>query len=186
MNGGATREGRTTELLRAISFAAEKHRDHRRKGAIAAPYINHPITVAQQLAEAGCEHDTDLLMAAVLHDVIEDTDSTEEELQALFGTRVAGIVMEVTDDKALRSSERKALVVKHIAGKSREARLLKLSDLIANVYDVIHHPPNWQPERKRNYFDWGERVVNAMRGIHPALERRFAELLDEARRGLGD
>ncbi|MCZ6841923.1 MAG: HD domain-containing protein, partial [SAR324 cluster bacterium] len=85
MNGGETRERRTTELLRAISFAAEKHRDHRRKGAIAAPYINHPITVAQQLAEAGCEHDTDLLMAAVLHDVIEDTDSTEEELQALFG-----------------------------------------------------------------------------------------------------
>ncbi len=175
-------EGVVSVLLRAMRFAAEKHRDHRRKGETAAPYINHPIAVAQQLAEAGLENDVELLMAAVLHDVVEDTDATGEEVRALFGERVAEIVMEVTDDKTLPDERRKQLAVKHIAGKSGAAQLLKLSDLIANIYDVIHHPPNWSAERKNRYFDWSERVVKAIRGVHPDLEARFAELLAEGRR----
>ena len=95
------------------------------------------------------------------------------------------IVIELTDDKELDWRERKRLVVESIARKSREAQLIKLSDLIANVSDLIHHPPNWQEERKRGYLLWAETVVGAMRGVQPDLERRFTDLLREARRSVG-
>jgi guanosine-3',5'-bis(diphosphate) 3'-pyrophosphohydrolase len=171
-------------LLHAVRCAAEKHRDQRRKGATASPYINHPIAVAEQLAAAGFGDDTELLMAAVLHDVLEDTDTSEAELAADFGPRVAGIVREVSDDKSLPRRERRALVVRHIAQCSRSARLVKLSDLIANVHDVIHQPPHWNDEQKQDYLDWGEAVVRELRGTHPGLEQRFAALLAEARAGV--
>ena len=178
-------KGPTARLFDALRFAAEKHRDGRRKGEIAAPYINHPITVAEQLAAAGLEHDTDLLIAALLHDVVEDTDTSSEDLRRRFGERVAEIVLELTDDKRLDWRERKRRVVESIGTKSREAQLIKLSDLIANVSDLIHHPPNWQIERKRGYLLWAELVVETMRGVQPELEGRFAELMREARRGVG-
>ena len=184
MSARTNHKGDMMALLQAVGFAAEKHRDHRRKGETAAPYINHPIAVARQLAEAGLEHNTDLLMAAVLHDVVEDTETTFEEVRSLFGQRVASIVAEVTDDKSLTQDERKRRTVDAIAGKSEAARLLKISDLIANVYDVIHHPPDWSDDRKGRYFDWGESVVNAVRGVHPDLERRLDELLAEGRSSL--
>ncbi len=178
--------GPTTALLRAVRFAAEQHRDHRRKGETAAPYINHPIAVAVQLAEAGLEANTPLLMAAVLHDVVEDTETTYEELLQEFGAEVADIVMEVSDDKSLRENERKRIAVESIGKKSREARLLKISDMIANVYDVIHHPPNWSRDRKLRYYEWSGRMAAAMRGTHPEMERRLARLLVEGRGKLGE
>ena len=168
-------------LLEAIRFASEKHRDHRRKGNTAAPYINHPIAVADQLAANGCAGDTGLLMAALLHDVVEDTDTTHEELVETFGERVAGIVREVTDDKSLNRRDIKEAAVRTIAGKSREARLLKLSDLIANVTDLIHHPPDWSVERKRAYIGWAETVVAGLQGTHAELEAHFAQLAMEGR-----
>ncbi len=168
-------------LLEAIRFASEKHRDHRRKGNTAAPYINHPIAVADQLAANGCAEDTGLLMAALLHDVVEDTDTTHEELLGIFGERVAGIVKEVTDDKSLSRRDIKEAAVRTIAGKSREALLLKLSDLIANVTDLIHHPPDWPMERRRAYVGWAETVVAGLQGTHAGLESQFARLSGEAR-----
>jgi len=181
----AMRRGDLACLLDAVRFAAEQHRDHRRKGVVAAPYINHPIIVAEQLAGAGVE-DAELLMAAVLHDVVEDTETTAEEVEELYGQRVARIVAEVTDDKSLKEEERKRRVVQSIAGKSREAQMLKLSDLAANVYDVVHHPPDWSRERKVRYFDWAEQVAREVRGVHPELERHLAEVLAEGRARLGD
>lgn len=175
-------KGGVTRLLRAIRFASEQHRDHRRKGVTAAPYINHPIAVAEQLARAGFGEDTDLLMAAVLHDVVEDTVATEQDLAELFGEGVTGIVMEVTDDKRLEEKERKRQAVRTIAGKSRKAQLLKLSDLIANVYDVIHTPPNWSRGRKERYLDWCEQVAGEMGGVHPVMERHLSKLLVEGRK----
>ena len=166
------------EVLRAIRFASEAHRDHRRKGETAAPYINHPIAVAEQLAAAGLADDPELLMAAVLHDVIEDTDTTPADMEKAFGPRVTGIVLEVSDDKALAPETRKLKVVEGIAKKSREARLVKLSDLIANFHDVIHHPPNWDVPRKRGYLEWGRAVVNNLRGTHEGLEGRFNQLAE--------
>ena len=184
MSDYKTEQGSSARLLDALYFAAEKHRDHRRKGAIAAPYINHPITVAHQLAAAGMDQNGDLLVAAVLHDVVEDTDTTLEELGRRFGTRVAGIVGEVSDDKKIDWRSRKRRVVETIADKSREARLIKLSDLIANVTDLVQHPPNWTPEHQSGYLKWAEAVVNAIAGVHPALESRFADVFQQARNSI--
>lgn len=179
--GASSTAGNLRALFAAMHFAAEQHRDHRRKGQTAAPYINHPIMVAEQLVAHGVD-DIELLMAAVLHDVIEDTETTAGEVEARFGARVAAIVLEVSDDKSLDWDERKAVTVRDIARKSREARLLKLSDLIANVSDVLHQPPNWSQERKQRYVGWAEQVVGRMRGVHPGLEGRFDELLAEWRK----
>ena len=174
----------TARLLHAIRFAAEQHRDHRRKGEIGAPYINHPIAVAEQLARAGLDHHTDLLIAAVLHDVIEDTETEPEEMEAEFGTVVTNYVMEVSDDQSLEARDRKRIVVEKIGNKSLEARLIKLSDLIANVHDVVHHPPDWEEKRKGWYFDWCQAVVDEIRGTHPVLEAEFDQLIVEARKSL--
>jgi guanosine-3',5'-bis(diphosphate) 3'-pyrophosphohydrolase len=141
--------------------------------------------VAEQLAAAGLGEDTELLMAAVLHDVVEDTGATGEQLERLFGAAVSATVLEVSDDKSLEKGERKRLAVETIVAKSRSARLVKLSDLIANVYDVIHHPPPWTRGRKLDYLGWAERCAQAMRGTHPDLERRLLDLIDDGRQRLG-
>jgi guanosine-3',5'-bis(diphosphate) 3'-pyrophosphohydrolase len=141
--------------------------------------------VAEQLAAAGFEEDTDLLIAALLHDVLEDTATTADELRRRFGERVAAIVLELTDDKRMEWRERKRRVVEEIGRRSPEAQLIKLSDLTANITDLIHHPPNWAPERKRGYLMWAEAVVNAMSEPEPGLEGRFRALLREARSMVG-
>ncbi|MFI5400631.1 MAG: HD domain-containing protein [SAR324 cluster bacterium] len=181
MNPSATDARR---LLGAVRFAAERHRDGRRKGETAAPYINHPIAVADQLAAHGLGEDVELLMGALLHDVIEDTDATYDDVQRQFGARVAGMVQDVTDDKSLEKEARRRLVVDTIALKSREARLIKLSDLIANVHDVIHTPPRWSHERKLNYLRWAEGVASAISGTHAGLESELAGKIAAAKEAL--
>ncbi|MER2514739.1 MAG: HD domain-containing protein [Nitrosomonas ureae] len=164
-------------LLSAIAFAAHKHRDQRRKDLVASPYINHPIGLANLLAnEAGIE-DERILIAAILHDTIEDTETTEQELIRDFGKEVADIVMEVTDDKSLSKAERKQLQIKHAANLSRWASVVKLADKICNLRDIASSPPaDWSLERKQEYFDWAKSVINALHGVHPVL----GDLFDEA------
>ncbi|WP_459190627.1 HD domain-containing protein [Ralstonia pseudosolanacearum] len=167
------------KLVAAISFAAEKHRNQRRKDHEASPYINHPIALANVLAnEAGVE-DERVLMAAVLHDTIEDTETTEQELLRLFGKDVTDIVMEVTDDKSLPKTERKRLQVEHAAHISRRAKLVKLADKVCNLRDIAQSPPaDWPLERKQEYFDWAKAVVDGLRGVHPGLEALFDAAYD--------
>jgi GTP diphosphokinase / guanosine-3',5'-bis(diphosphate) 3'-diphosphatase len=161
-------------LLKALSFAAHKHRDQRRKDAEASPYINHPIALADVLVNEGGVTDVEVLAAALLHDTVEDTATTPEELERAFGARVAQIVAEVTDDKALPKAERKRLQVEHAASISSEAKLVKLADKICNLRDVAVHPPaQWSLERRREYFEWAKSVVDRLRGIHPRLEAAF-------------
>lgn len=162
------------KLVAAIAFAADKHRNQRRKDEEASPYINHPIALADVLAnEAGVE-DERVIVAAVLHDTVEDTETTEQELLRLFGKDVADIVMEVTDDKSLPKEERKRLQVEHASTISRRAKLVKLADKICNLRDIAQHPPaDWSLERKQAYFDWAKSVVDPMRGVHPGLEAIF-------------
>jgi guanosine-3',5'-bis(diphosphate) 3'-pyrophosphohydrolase len=160
-------------VLRAAAFAAEKHRNGRRKDVEASPYINHPIQLAYILVQADIE-DPVVLAAALLHDTIEDTNTTLEELQVVFDYEIAGIVAECSDDKNLTKLERKQAQVDHAAHISRRAKLVKLADKIANVNDLNDAPPaGWSLERKREYFDWAKRVVDQMRGTHAALEARF-------------
>ncbi len=167
-------------LIKALAFAADKHRNQRRKDADASPYINHPIDLANVLTnEAGIE-DERVLMAAVLHDTIEDTETTEQELAKLFGQEVAAIVLEVTDDKSLAKAERKRLQVEHASAISRRAKLVKLADKICNLRDIVGSPPaDWPVERKQEYFDWAKAVIDGMRGVHPELERVFDEVYRE-------
>jgi len=164
-------------ILKALEFASFKHRDQRRKDKDASPYINHPIQLAHVLCHEGGITDDTVLAAAILHDTLEDTQTTPEELRELFGEKIASIVAEVTDDKALPKSDRKRLQIEHAAGISREAKLVKLADKICNVRDVADHPPaKWDLARRREYFDWAKAVVDRLKGTHPVLERRFEEV----------
>ncbi len=165
-------------FAKAVAFAADKHRNQRRKDAEASPYINHPIALANVLANEGGVEDVTVLCAAVLHDTIEDTETTSEELQAIFGPKVASVVMEVTDDKSLEKSLRKQRQVEHAPHISKEAKLVKLADKISNLRDIIASPPaDWSAERKQTYFEWAAKVVAGVRGVHPGLESVFDGLL---------
>jgi guanosine-3',5'-bis(diphosphate) 3'-pyrophosphohydrolase len=172
-------------LLQAVAFAADKHRNHRRKDAEASPYINHPIALAHVLANEGGVQDVTVLCAAVLHDTIEDTETTADELRAVFGDQVASVVLEVTDDKLLGKAVRKQLQIEHAPHCSPQAKLVKLANKISNVRNILASPPaDWFAERKQAYFDWAADVVAGLRGVHPGLEAVFDGLY--ARRvGLG-
>ena len=162
------------QLLQAIAFAAEKHRNQRRKDADASPYINHPIALASLLSQTGGVDDLVVLQAAILHDTIEDTETTYEEILAVFGKEVADVVMEVTDDKSLEKARRKQLQIDHAPHKSRAAALVKLADKTSNLRDVASSPPpEWSLERRREYFDWAKRVVDGLPKVNAALEAAF-------------
>jgi guanosine-3',5'-bis(diphosphate) 3'-pyrophosphohydrolase len=160
-------------VLKAAAFAAEKHRNGRRKDEEASPYINHPIQLAYILVQADIE-DPIVLAAALLHDTIEDTETTHDEIEIVFGPVIANIVAECSDDKRLSKFERKQAQIDHAGKISQKAKLVKLADKIANVSDIDGSPPaGWSLERKREYFDWAKQVVDRMRGTHKALEDRF-------------
>jgi guanosine-3',5'-bis(diphosphate) 3'-pyrophosphohydrolase len=162
------------DVIKALAFAAEKHRHQRRKDREASPYINHPIDLAHILVNEAGVSDPVVLVAAILHDTVEDTDTTPDELTREFGPEVSAIVAEVTDDKLLPKHERKRLQEVHAPGASFRAQQVKLADKISNLRDLVTHPPaNWDAERKRAYFDWCKRVVEGVRGRHPVLEALF-------------
>jgi guanosine-3',5'-bis(diphosphate) 3'-pyrophosphohydrolase len=161
-------------LLDALAFAAAKHRNQRRKDVDASPYINHPIALARVLSvEAGIRDET-VIAAALLHDTIEDTETSYDELLARFGAAVASIVAEVTDDKNLAKAERKALQVAHAPHISLGAKWVKLADKTCNLRDVASSPPaGWPLRRRQAYFDWAKAVIDGLRGTHPLLEGLF-------------
>jgi GTP diphosphokinase / guanosine-3',5'-bis(diphosphate) 3'-diphosphatase len=168
-------------LLAAAHFAAAKHRDQRRKDSAASPYINHPIGVAEVMA---CNGVTDVvaLQAALLHDTIEDTETTVAEIEDGFGADVLAVVLEVTDDKSLEKAERKRRQIEKAQGLSDAAKLVKLGDKICNVTDVAANPPaGWDQARRVEYLDWTEAVVRGCRGVHPALEAHYDRTLAKAR-----
>jgi guanosine-3',5'-bis(diphosphate) 3'-pyrophosphohydrolase len=161
-------------LLKALSFAAHKHKDQRRKDADASPYINHPISLANILCNEGHVTDIEVICAALLHDTIEDTQTSPAELDAEFGEHIRTVVMEVTDDKALPKQERKRRQIEHAAHISDQAKLVKLADKISNLRDVAQTPPpDWPLQRRQQYFDWAKAVIDQLRGVHPTLEAVF-------------
>lgn len=173
-------------LLDALDFAAERHRDQRRKGVEASPYINHPIRVARLLVDVGNVRDSDTLIAAILHDTIEDTETTAAEIESRFGPAVRRLVEEVTDDKRLPQHERKRLQVEHASALSSGAKLIKIADKIANVEDVVIAPPrDWSRERRVEYLEWSEAVVGGCRGIIEALDSHWDSTCEHARDRLG-
>ena len=175
-----SRTKRAREKVRSIvdaaAFAADRHRTQRRKDVDATPYINHPLTLAHVLIAEGGVHDVKTIVAAILHDTLEDTQRTADELVQRFGRKVASVVQEVTDDKTLDKKARKDLQVEHAPHLSRRARAVKLADKICNLRDVAESPPKgWDLARRQQYFDWAKRVVDGLRGPHEKLERAFDE-----------
>jgi guanosine-3',5'-bis(diphosphate) 3'-pyrophosphohydrolase len=169
-------------VLRALKFAAAKHVHQRRKGGADIPYINHPIAVAEMLARVAAVDDPEILAAAFLHDTVEDTNTTPDELVREFGAGVAGLVAEVTDDKNLPSAECKRIQEAEAPYKSPRAKLIRLADKACNVHDIGKTPPpSWSLQRRIEYFNWAERVVNALGDTHAGLRAEFDKALNEAR-----
>jgi len=170
-------------LLTALQFSASKHRHQRRKDLAASPYINHPIEVANILWQVGGVRDQEAIEAAILHDTIEDTDTGAEEILELFGAGVLSLVSEMTDDKSLPKVARKQNQVDGAPGLSGLAKQIKLADKICNVHAIAHTPPeNWTKERKLEYLQWANDVVDGLRGVNGELEKYFDKTLAEARK----
>jgi len=162
------------QFLEVLAFSAYKHRAQRRKDRHASAYINHPIELARVLHNEGGISDSATLSAAILHDTVEDTQTTHAELARKFGAGIAAVVMEVTDNKRLHKHTRKRLQIEHAGALSAQAKLVKLADKICNLRDVAQRPPaSWDLARRREYFDWAKRVVDGLRGVHPRLEEAF-------------
>jgi GTP diphosphokinase / guanosine-3',5'-bis(diphosphate) 3'-diphosphatase len=161
-------------IMAAARFAAEKHAQQKRKGENAEPYFNHLLEVAELIAASSPELDVELVMAAFLHDTVEDTGVTSQELEQRFGNDVADLVAEVTDDKSLPKETRKQLQVEHTPGKSPRAQTLKLADKISNLRAIISSPPmGWSRERKQEYFEWAKRVVSGIASPNEYLKSEF-------------
>lgn len=164
-------------LSKALKFAAHKHRNQRRKDQMATPYINHPIELLSILAHEAQITDLEVLIAALLHDTIEDTDTQAQEIETLFGARVRKIVEEVTDDQNLTSAERKRLQVVHASTLSPQASMVKIADKIANLRDLETSPPaHWSEKRKADYKIWAREVIDQIKNPHPQLKTLFDEL----------
>lgn len=168
------------KVIRAAAFAAHKHRDQRRKDQQASPYINHPLALANVLCNeiTGIE-DEDIVCAALLHDTIEDTDTSQAEIEAEFGRAVLEVVLEVTDDKTLPKAQRKLLQIEHAPSLSRSAKLVKLADKVCNLRDMAASPPSdWSLNRRIEYFDWAKAVVDGLRGTNDQLESLFDQAFE--------
>ena len=167
-------------LLKAIEFASVKHRDQRRKDELKAPYINHCIRVARIMEAFGDITDSEILMAGVLHDTIEDTDTTPKELEVLFGRRVRELVEEMSDDKSLPKQRRKELQIEHAPHVRQDAVPIKLADKIANCEDLlVSAPESWSRKRIGDYFKWAEAVVEGFPKTNPSLYIYAKEVIGE-------
>ena len=161
-------------LVTAAAFAARKHKNQRRKDDAASPYINHPLALADVLVNEAGVSDLDTIVAALLHDTIEDTETTAAEIEDAFGPRIRSVVEEVTDDSGLAKAARKQAQIDHAPQLSEPARAIKLADKICNLRDVVANPPaGWSLQRRRDYFDWAKQVIDGLRGLHPRLEALF-------------
>jgi len=170
-----------SQILSAIQFSADKHRDQRRKDREASPYINHPINVADILWRIGEVRDINVIVAAILHDTLEDTDTSENEIEELFGKDVLSLVQEVTDDKSLPKEVRKQLQIEHAPHKSHGAKQIKLADKTSNVRDIANSPPSdWTLQRRAEYLNWAANVVDGLRCANKELETWFDKILADA------
>lgn len=179
-------EQATSLIHFAADFATEKHQGQFRKNSKKQPYVDHPMQVMAILDKYGVE-DPEILSAAILHDVVEDTDTTIEEIERFFGKRIASIVAEVTDDKSLPKVERKKLQLSSMSEKSLAARMIKIADKYDNTRDLLTDPPkDWSDDRIRGYIKWSEEVCkNAIKpgdipwGLKEMIERHFGMLHTE-------
>jgi guanosine-3',5'-bis(diphosphate) 3'-pyrophosphohydrolase len=183
--GTPTPDRNVADVLQTIVFAASKHKDQRRKCKSGEPYIKHPVEVAHLVATLGDSSDNiELLQAAVLHDTVEDTDTTFEELEETFGSKVASMVRCVTDDKGLPKEVRKQLQIENAPKKSKEVKILKMADKIANLRDLLTKPngegipTDWSVERVQQYCSWAKEVAKGLAGVAPKMDEELDTLVN--------
>jgi guanosine-3',5'-bis(diphosphate) 3'-pyrophosphohydrolase len=168
------------EIIKAARFAAEKHQHQRRKNADATPYINHPLEVAELLVVDGGVTDQEVIIAALLHDTIEDTQTTKEDIESLSGPAVRDYVLEVTDDENLSKGDQIRSIIERAPRLSNGAKLIKLADKIANLRAVSNDPPsNWPVRLQKRFFDQAFRVFEGLRGCNKTLEDLFLGIYEE-------
>ncbi|MER2606410.1 MAG: HD domain-containing protein [Siculibacillus sp.] len=163
-------------LSHAAHYAARAHKDQQRKGIDAEPYVNHCLEVAELVAHADTPGDVEVVIAALLHDTVEDVGVTREDLARDFGERVAELVMHVTDDKTLAKDRRKWLQIEHAPGLPRDAKLIKIADKTSNLRALVRTPPQgWDRARLAHYVVWAQAVVTACGPVDAGLEQAFGE-----------
>ncbi len=173
-------------VMKAALRAAHWHTAQRRKGAAAEPYVNHLLEVADLVAEATGGTDINLVVAALLHDAVEDQPVSRATIAAEFGEEVASLVMEVTDDKSLPKADRKRLQIEHAPHKSPRAAVIKLADKTSNMRALASSPPaDWPMQRRQDYVRHAREVVAGLPGENEFLRTRFAAAADAADRATG-
>lgn len=165
-------------IIDAIEFAAEKHRFQVRKNPDQTPYVIHVIGVADNLIAIGKVREADIIIGGLLHDTVEDTQTTFEEIEKRFGQHVASFVNEVTDDKSLPKEERKQLQIEHAPDKSAGAAQIKLADKLYNLTDLFNNPPSdWEKERVDQYFRWAKSVVDHLPWVNASLKNSVDSII---------
>ena len=166
----------------AAELAARRHNGQTRKGRGEEPYINHLAEVANMLSAVTNGEDAELVAAGWLHDTIEDSETTHDELAQRFGLRVAGLVQECTDDMSLPKHERRRRQVADAPKKSDSAKLIKIADKISNIRARIFADPSAaQRAELADYLAWAEQVVANLRGGNARLDALFDEVVANAR-----
>jgi GTP diphosphokinase / guanosine-3',5'-bis(diphosphate) 3'-diphosphatase len=168
------------DIFSALEFSAFRHRHQRRKGLSGIPYINHPIEVAHLLLKMMETPDRELIIAAILHDTLEDTDTKPQDILQNFGEKVLSIVEEVTDNMKLSYRERKIQQVSKARNLSYEAKCIKIADKICNMHDILYTRINWPRSRKKEYIRWAIRVIKEIEDTNPKLISAFYLMVKEA------
>lgn len=167
-------------ILEAVWFSAKKHKKQTRKNKAKTPYIVHPLGVAQNILSVAKISDPAVLKAALLHDTVEDTSTSFEEIRSFFGEEVERLVREVTDDKTLPRTAIKELQVLTAPHKSRGAALIKLADKLYNLQDILKEKPSFWSEKKCDeYYIWAEKVVSRLPSVSPELELAVKKVIQE-------
>ena len=164
------------KVFQALIFAADKHKNQRRKDLENTPYINHPIEVANFLIKHGIT-DSNIIICALLHDTIEDTNTSFEEIKELFGEEIALTVRDCTDNKKLDKITRKKEQIEHAKYIRNNAKLVKLADKYSNISMLAINPPSkWSPEEIIGYTHWGYAVCKNLFGINEKIDKTVSDM----------
>lgn len=175
-----------SSLMSAIVFSARKHKNQRRKGSGNIPYVNHPLEVANLIAQTVGATNIALLAAAVLHDTLEDTRTTPDEIDQQFGKEVMVLVLEVSDDMSQPKFIRKSKQIETAGSLSDEAKIIRIADKTCNILDMLKTKYHWGNSQKREYMRWAKDVVKNCEGVNKKLEGEFENALYCAQEILGD